>query len=78
MAFIWLPLVYLLAVRKINQYNKIILIYIKKCRKIGVYIVAERYLQQKQHKTLFYRRVGEGLRHYMMKMVPDQMVPDGE
>lgn len=38
----------------------------------------ERYLQQKQHKTLFYRRVGEGLRHYMMKMVPDQMVPDGE
>lgn len=54
------------------------MIYIKKCRKIEVYIVAERYLQQKQHKTLFYRRVGEGLRHYMMKMVPDQMVPDGE
>ena len=43
-----------------------------------MYIVAERYLQQKQHKTLFYRMGGEGLRHYMMKMVPDQMAPDGE
>lgn len=54
------------------------MIYIKKCRKIKVNIAVERYLQQEQHKTLFYRRVGEGLRHYMMKIVPDQMVSDGE